>query len=98
MLAIFELSWAILGSTWLSWGAILVDLKDLPRVLGVPGRFLGDVPRVLAGPVGPGVRQDGRNGILTRLFGAQGVGETDNRTEGRGYVDMLISVQRDILD
>jgi hypothetical protein len=41
------LFWAILGSTWLSWGAILVDLKGVPRVLGGPDRFLRDVPPVL---------------------------------------------------
>jgi hypothetical protein len=31
------------GSTWPSWGAILADLEDLPRVLGGSGRFLRDV-------------------------------------------------------
>jgi hypothetical protein len=40
------------GSTWPSWGAILADLEDVPRVLGGSGRFLRDVPSGLGGPVG----------------------------------------------
>jgi hypothetical protein len=41
MLAIFGLSCAIMGSTWLSRGAISVDLEDFPRVLGVLAGFWG---------------------------------------------------------
>jgi hypothetical protein len=37
------------GSTWPSWGAVLADLKDLPRVLGGPGQFSKVVPHGFGG-------------------------------------------------
>jgi hypothetical protein len=76
-----------------------VDSEDVPRVLGGPGRFLGDVARILRGSCGPQTKSTrAPRGSEGAFWGPGGKGETDNRTEGYGYVDMRISVQMDIQD
>jgi hypothetical protein len=79
------------GSTWPSWGAILADLKDLPRALGVPGQFFRDVTCGLGGPVGLKIKAiRAPRGFGDGFWGLGGKGET--RQENRrlriyGYVN-----------
>jgi hypothetical protein len=71
VLAILGLFRANLGPTWLSWGAILVDLEDIPHVLGSWPVFEGCLARF--GCICPVFE-----GCLARFGGSCGPGKFGN--------------------